>query len=79
MRIEQFINCSYKELSELTGVSKETWSYWFNGKRTISVRNLKRVAEKLEMPISEVLEGLETRKKVSEKSLQPVDDKYNLG
>jgi len=62
MTVDEFVKSPYSRLSELTGISKVVWSYYFNGKRGISEKTLRHIAERLGMSIPDLLKGLEQRR-----------------
>ena len=68
MKVDEFVECPYSRLSSLTGISKTVWSYYFNGRRGVSEKTLRLIANKLNMSIADVILGLERRRtKVEEK------------
>ena len=62
MTVDEFVKCPYSRLEDFTGISKVVWSYYFNDKRGMSEKTVRQVASKLNMPISDLLDGLQRRR-----------------
>lgn len=52
-------NMSQKELADRTGISEATISYYINGERMPSVKNLVNIAYVLECDLTEIVEAYE--------------------
>lgn len=61
MTPQEFQNLSLSNLESLTGIRKCTWSLYFNGHRSMTLRTLGATAEKLGMERSDLLVAIQSR------------------
>ena len=58
-----FLEATLDELSEATGVAKSTWSLYFNKNKGISEPTLEKIADKLNVSSTQVLDLIIKRRK----------------
>lgn len=59
---EKFLELSYRNLTELTGISIKHWSHWFNRKASPNFDTLEQIALDLGMPPLELIEAFMERR-----------------
>lgn len=61
-RKERFLEFSYRDLKERTGIGIGHWSNWFNGKTTPTFATMEQAASDLGMPVVEFVEAFLERR-----------------
>lgn len=61
-RKERFLEFSYRDLKERTGIGIGHWSNWFNGKATPTFATMEQAASDLGMPVLEFVEAFLERR-----------------
>ncbi|MES1026187.1 helix-turn-helix transcriptional regulator [Gloeocapsa sp. BRSZ] len=59
---EKFLQLSYRDLRQRTGIQISNWSKWFNGTMSPTLDTLRRIANDLDMPLLELIEAFEERR-----------------
>lgn len=59
---EVFMSLTLRKLEAKTGIPNSHWSDWFNGKRSPTLKKLELMAERLGVPLGELVEWVRERR-----------------
>jgi len=62
---EKFLQLSYRDLRQRTGIQISNWSKWFNGGISPTLDTLRKIANDLNMPFFELIEAFEERRSLT--------------
>ncbi len=64
MRIEEFIKLKPKELADISGIHKSSWSRWINSEYDPSDSTLIKLSAQFDMTVPQILQGIRTLRKI---------------
>ncbi len=72
---EKFLQLSYRDLRQRTGIQISNWSKWFNGGISPTLDTLRKIANDLNMPFFELIEAFEERRSITmQRSKEVISD-----